>query len=618
MPLSLFGHEDKVGSDLMGELHRNKTKFADPWATYSSEELPRTLTGIFEWCEAVWYRNSTYRKAMERVAAYFLTDLKIEDADDTETDKITDYFNDEMGLMAQLQAVGEDFLCYGNGFVSLSFPFTRYLECDNCHTRIPMRSAEYKFDLHTERITADCQICKGLHEFKHVDLQDISGRSAYLTRWSVRDVEIKYNPVTSAAEYFAKIPASVENGVRQKDPFYLETTPWEMVQAACRGKRLRMFEGEFFHLKEPTLCGVENRGWGIPRLVSNMPQAFYIQVLKRLNEAQALDWIMPVRVLSPKGMAGPDPLGGQHMGHYKAQLDQSIKNSRFDPATWNFLPFPVEYQALGGEGLKLATHQLIDAATDEMLNGSGVPAELYRGTMQLQALPTALRLFQQTWRPFVHIMNELVQWVSDKVSDVKNWDSVKMQLEPVTLADDLEQKHVMLNLMGAQMVSPPTALAPFGINAREETKRMFEYQRHQQELERQFQREEMERQQAEEQIQALEMQKQQMAAMGGMPPMGGGMPPMGGGMAPHPQPMGGMPPNPAAPASGQQTPQDMIAQADQLAQQLVQMPYEPRRQTLAEMKKHNPALHSIVKQRMEDLRQQVSSEARMALSSGQM
>jgi len=93
--------------------------------------------------------------------------------------------------------------------------------------------------------------------------------------------------------------------------------------------------------------------------------------------------------------------------------------------------------------------------------------------------------------------------------------------------------------------------------------------------------------------------------------MGGAAP-----MAPVPQAMAGMPPTAAAPASGAQTPMDMMAQAEQMAQQLVQIPYPQRRQQLTDMKQSNPALHAIVTQKMEDLRQQVSSEARMSLSQG--
>ena len=68
-----------------------------------------------------------------------------------------------------------------------------------------------------------------------------------------------------------------------------------------------------------------------------------------------------------------------------------------------------------------------------------------------------------------------------------------------------------------------------------------------------------------------------------MPP-GGAMPPGGGG-------------------GGGTTPQDMMAQAEQVAMQMLGQPYESRKSELLKLKKSDQTLHALVIQKMEEIRQ---------------
>ncbi len=67
---------------------------------------------------------------------------------------------------------------------------------------------------------------------------------------------------------------------------------------------------------------------------------------------------------------------------------------RRDPARWNVLPFPLQYQALGGDAQQLAPRDLLEQGMETLLNASGAAVELYRGSLQLQTAPVALRLFE--------------------------------------------------------------------------------------------------------------------------------------------------------------------------------------------------------------------------------
>ena len=206
---------------------------------------------------------------------------------------------------------------------------------------------------------------------------------------------------------------------------------------------------------------------------------------------------------------------------------------------------------------------------DELLNSLGYPAELYRGSLSIQAFPVALRLFEKTWRSLVDGYNDLISWMLRKISRHFMWGDIDGHLRSVTLADDLERK--ALNLQGAagMDVSKSTAYRPFGIDYLDEQRKVVEEQQAMQQL----QQEAMEEQQAQ---QGLE------GASGG----GGGP---GGQVG--------------------ATPGDVYEQAKQLAQQLLfNTPETMRRGELIKIKHSNPTLHALVIQEMDNTRYEMNRQ----------
>ena len=68
-------------------------------------------------------------------------------------------------------------------------------------------------------------------------------------------------------------------------------------------------------------------------------------------------------------------------------------------------------------------------------------------------------------------------------------------------------------------------------------------------------------------------------------------------------------PMPGAPAqAGGVTPADMMSQAEQIAMQLLNMPYEQRRSQMLDLKKADETLHALVVQKMEEIRRQARQE----------
>jgi hypothetical protein len=199
----------------------------------------------------------------------------------------------------------------------------------------------------------------------------------------------------------------------------------------------------------------------------------------------------------------------------------------------------------------------------------GYPAELYRGSLGIQAAPVALRLFEKTWGSLVDGYNDMIAWMLERISKHFMWGEITGKLQPVTLADDMERKALNLQASAGMDVSKGTAYRPFGIDYMAEQERIVQEQQSIQKL----------------QQSAMEEAQAQQGMEGGA----------GGGGAP-----GG---------EAGATPGDIHEQAKQTAQQLLfQTPETQRRSALIDIKHSNPTLHALVMQEMSNIRQEASSQ----------
>jgi hypothetical protein len=107
--------------------------------------------------------------------------------------------------------------------------------------------------------------------------------------------------------YIWRIPEDYRRQIRQGSLFHLERVDQEVLKAVQLNQVFRFNPDAIFHMKEPTLSGMINRGWGIPRLLSNFRQIWYVQVLHRFNEAIALDYVIPFRIITPQPRQGAGP-----------------------------------------------------------------------------------------------------------------------------------------------------------------------------------------------------------------------------------------------------------------------------------------------------------------------
>ncbi len=645
------------GLSATGGNWRTDDRFPDPFHDIASQAFPSNIQDALSWCEFVLMKNGPYREALNRVISYFITDIEIVSATgdsdkqigQEEKQKYLDFLNETLGIKTALHTVALDYLGYGNSFTSLLVPFRRYLWCPQCKLEAPLRKIynnnQFKFTWSNFEFNAFCPHCGYQGRWNHVDRRSGEKGELKIIRWNPHEIDILNDPYTKDNAFIWRIPDDYRNLVRRGHLFHLERASWELVQAIKDNKALMFDKDVVYHMREEPLAGIYDRGWGISRVLVNFTQAWYVQVLHRYNEAIALDYVIPFRVITPqprKGQGGDvnDPVLSINLGGFVSRVEGMLRMRRKDPARWNVLPFPVEYQALGGEAQDLAPKDLLELGMDTLLNAVGVPMEMYRGNLSLQAAPAALRLFEANWSHLVHHLNRFLNRTCEKVSQLMSWEPVSARLQRVTHADDLNRQMAKLQLMMGGQISRTTGLKTVGLEFTEEERRKLEEERLSAE----------ETAAAQEQLEQAAQMDEMAVPMppGGMPP--GGMPPGGdpaaaGGAAqqmpqfqgmPGAMPGGGMPPvaptgpmgQPMGPMGAAQgfgaqmgtqpadTPEALEQKAAVIAQQLMAMPESQKDSALIQLKKDDHVLHALVKSQLDEMRRDAELQGRdMVLAS---
>jgi len=613
--------------------------FPNPFLDIASMAMPQSLKSALYWAEYLWLSQGTYRSAMERLVSYFITDVEIsgDEAGDDEKDKWKQFMTETIGITTEIQNALRNRLCYGNSMISIISPFKRFLRCPKCGSSYPLSqvysNSAFNFTWDDMHFVASCPTCKVGSGFRGRwrvdDKPDNEERKLRIKHWSPHEIEILHDYYTDETAYLWRIPEDYKAQVRRGHLFHLERVSQPLMDAIRNGRLFRFNPDALYHMKEPTLGGVRNRGWGIPRTLTNFRQIYYVQVLRRYNEAIALDYVMPFRLLTPMPRGGgmssgsgqaQDPLMSFGGADIMSSLRSMLRRRKKDPCAWHVLPFPVNAQFIGGDASKLAPRDLLDQGNEELLTASNIPVDIYKGTLQLQAAPPALRLFEATNGHMVFDANAMLRWFVRQISQIMSWEIIDPKLKRVTIADDMSQTMARLQLMMGQQISGTTGLTPLGIDWKEEQRRQAE--------EAKFQAEEQAK--TEEEMQQSGFAQQMAKGMvtpgpGGAPQTsgpGGGNPAAGGGGGGGGDPSQGG----AGPAQGPVDqylsnmgpntpvqPQDMMQAADTIAQGLMGQPEGVKDSQLRLLKGKNEVMHSLVKSRMDAIRSQAKTQGGAAM-----
>ena len=540
-------------------------------------------------CEWLWLHQGIYSKAIERMVRYFLTKVEIYGTTDYKVRrKYQDWLTDTLGIMSTLAMVGDDYWCFGNSFSSIYKSFHRNLVCpiEKCSHMQPADKAEYVFS--GFKFTGICPACRNKVTFKIKDMP-AQNDELRVVRWNQRSIEIEYDVVSGKKRFYyeprAKTKAAINNGERVT----VENMPEEMLTCLAKDEKFLFKEGEIYHMAKPVPASFieDTAGWGLPPFLPNFEYVVQLQMLTKYHEAIMMDYLVPTRFFSPAKSGGDlgDPLLNVDSGRFMRTIENFWRQRRKDPTFIGSIPFPVNYQAIGGEAKNLAPTELLQFAVDMLLSSMGVPQEFYKETLATGGPPIGLRMFERGHTPFVAELNKYLDWIMGKCSEYLMWEDVRARLVKTSVMEDDVVRQTKLQMLSVNKVSNQTALAAFNIDYEYEVDKILEEQAMMDEKTQEMQRA---KQQSDQAQQSLDQPLPSAQPPGGAP---GGQPQQG-------QPQQGQPQQSGAPAGG--TLEDMDMQADQQAQQILTMPPPERRSALLQIGKANDGMHALVVQKLKN------------------
>ena len=553
-----------------------KGTFSDPNVDLLSTRIPTRLRDLMRWAEYLYFNSPHVFAAINRFAQYVVTDLIIQSDNARVKEKYTQLAT-SLRLKEFLICRGRDKFVHGNTFSSIYRPFVRLLECGSCHRHARANPGNFKYLWNRDKFQLTCPYCKVRGTAQVVDrpvpiIEDIS-----LVRWDPKYIDIERNPITNRSTYFYNIPDKLRSRVLSGDNELILTLPRGFLSTIATRKYFQFEKGKLYHQKIDAPPGIDD-AWGLPPIVAALKQFFYTNVLRRANEMIAMDFLTPMRVIHPaQSSSHADPTLSFSMGVWRDHIEEGIESWRRDPLHIMTSPVPLGVTTVGGQGRALMVLGEIEAAEDNIIASVGAFREFLRGGMTVAGSGVSLRMLENSLVSHTNDQIGLAQWIFDNIGGWMGWQKVTVDLQPFKLVDDVQQKTLLLNAVqnGLVRVSPETMAGLLGFDQQEEDKLIVQDQLRQAQSNRDMQKK----------MDAIQSSVVDAAQARVQQSTSGGQ-------------------------------EQLIARADGLVEQLMQMDQGTRKSALHQLQTEDYVLYCIVIQRWEQAQTQTATVARQQARAG--
>lgn len=543
-----------VSSSLM----QGPSKFSDPFLLPSTESFPRDVRSHFDLNLFLAKINPLYLAVTERIVGYFLTDIEFnEGGSSDENDKLEKVLRETLKVFPKMQEAGRRWAIDGQAFVRVVEPFDRWLMDERggrlqaiALNRIPEHLVKYNPSDMTYTIP-DIVAAKKLPKEKRkidnlpkVTLPFRDKPSPAPERFSIIFLDPRYMELDSphhadTTEYIYRIPPDMLSRIERGHLHEVNNTPRGLLEAVAKNKDYRFRKGEVHHFQGRKIPGVSDSGWTVPEVLMHYDALYQLQVYRKADFAIAQDLLTPFRVFTPdlgSGQVG-DVVLKSILANWRGEMQNMIKKRRQDATAIHALPFPAQMHQYGGDGRNMVLHDVVEAYTDSLFDGLGFPRELFRGTMQVDQLPSAIRMFEKQYEWLYVELDSLLRFISNNVQQAKDSDVVEVKLKRPAMAYSAEWMQLRMQLAANREIPRKDVYPEIGVadpesaalRAAQEDQQI---QRDIEEAARSFEKELTQGSMADIAMAAAEqgMMAAQQGGGGAAPAPGGGMGPGGGGL----------------------------------------------------------------------------------------
>lgn len=458
-------------------LSRSGVRYPSPFFDIGHTYLPPSVKALLRWCRYYYLTNPLINSVIHKMSEYPITELVIDEKDVNIKNKWENLLGGVLRYRPFQIEVGLDYFTYGMCVVTIHFPFDKNLICRRCGFAEKAAKTNYKW--RNLDYIIECSKCGATGPAKVEDYYKRDVNGIRLMRWNPEYVNV--DPAFAGADpvYTFELPLQVRNDVLLGKKSVLDTIPDTFIEAMRRNKYVRFTDDNVFVFKRP-IISQKDQGWGMPLIFPVLKDTFYLQILRKAQEAIAQEHIVPLRVLFPQaGSSTSDPYTTINLDSWKSRIEGELAKWKYDNNYIPILPLPIGNETIGGDGRALMLHQEMEAWSRQIVAGMGVPQEFVFGGLSYSGSNVSMRILENQflgYRTDHDLM--LNHFAIKRIAHFMGWKPVSAHMRRFKMADDLQRSAFFFQLNQAGKISDQTMLQEVDFDpATEEIRRKAELDR---------------------------------------------------------------------------------------------------------------------------------------------
>jgi hypothetical protein len=451
---------------------RNRFFYHTPYQDIAQTYLPVTVKELFQYTKYYYRVNPVIAPVIDKMAEYPITNFVIENKDEDFRKRTKDFVDVDLRLRETLIGMGQDWGVYGNSFVSIIYPFNRYLKCDKCKSLTNIEhSTKWKYQNH--KWSMYCFECKMNVDGTIEDRWIKDPKKIKFHRWTVEQIDIQYNPFTGESNYYYRISPKerklIESGIKH----YVAKTPKVFLEAVKSGKDVKLTHDNLFHFKRTSIAD-DQLAWGMPIMYPALKEAFHWQILRKANEAISFQYIVPLTIIFPQPHGEANPYTHLGMGDWRRFVESQLNRWKRDPNHIPVMPIPLGSQQLFGNARALMVGPEMEQVANNIIAACQVPREFVYGGLSYSGTSVSLRMLENHFLIYREQITRFLRWMSQKMHTFLEWPEFSVRLSDFKMADDIQKKQFMAQLAAQRVVSNSYLLEDAGLDYRSELERISE------------------------------------------------------------------------------------------------------------------------------------------------
>lgn len=305
--------------------------YPSPFFDVASTYIPRSVRALYRWCDFYFRTNPLINAVCTKLAEYPITDITLDSPNDDVRKRWETFLFDQLQYKSFEIGIGLDYHVFGIAFAMFSFPFRKLLACGHCGHEVDAQTSRKHWRYAVDRFLMLCPKCGRRGRARPRDRYVSAVEGIRLLRRSPLDIDVRYHEESGWVEYVYNPPADLRADIVSGKKHVVVGCPQELLEAVRLGRSIRLNPDNLFCLKRTT-CSTREQGLGSPVILPVLKDTFYLQILKKAQEALSLGTIIPLRIFFPQA-GGPmqDPVTNVNLTEWRDMLEEQLRKFRNDP-----------------------------------------------------------------------------------------------------------------------------------------------------------------------------------------------------------------------------------------------------------------------------------------------